>query len=261
MIGIVTISFNQAAFLSAAIDSVVATSLRDKVKYVVVDAGSTDGSRELLSKRSTDIDLIICEPDKGPADGLNKGFANCTDCEIFGYLNSDDRLAPGALEWVLNFFKRNQDIDVLLGAIAMIDSAGHRSKRCRVSDPVDLRRYAIGACNIFQQGTFFRSSAFRRTQGFNVENRTCWDAELIVDMTLKGARVKPVRKVLGEFRMHAASITGSGRLNQKYVSDRLRIMRKINAAGFRPYSDWHARLVRTLHRLSPSRHISYLLAS
>ncbi|MGA8595116.1 MAG: glycosyltransferase, partial [Bryobacteraceae bacterium] len=192
MIGIVTISFNQVSFLHAAIDSVVKTPVRNNLKYVIVDAGSTDGSRELLEKRSADIDLIICKSDQGPADGLNKGFAKCSDCDFLGYINADDRLAPGALEWVTNFFERNHEVDVLLGAIAIIDSQGRRSRRSRVSDTVNLRRYTIGACNIFQQGTFFRRSTFERTDGFNLENRTCWDAELIVDMSLAGARVKPV---------------------------------------------------------------------
>lgn len=261
MVGIVTISFNQAPFLVSAINSIVGTPRRADLKYVVVDAGSNDGSRELLQNRSDEIDTVICEPDCGPADGLNKGFKACAECEILGYVNADDKLAPGAIDWVLDYFEKNPTVDVLLGAIAIIDSAGRRSRRSRVCDPVDLRRYAIGACNMFQQGTFFRKAAFMRTAGFNVENRTCWDAELIVDMVLSGAQARRVRKVLGEFRLHPASITGSGRLNEKYLKDRRRIMQKIYAAGMSPYSDRHARLVRLLHKLSPSRHLSYLLAS
>jgi glycosyltransferase involved in cell wall biosynthesis len=261
MLGIVTISFNQAQFLTAAIDSVVTTPVRSSLKYVVVDPGSTDGSQQLVSRRSGDVNLKIFEPDNGPADGLNKGFSVCGDCEILGYLNADDRFVPGALEWVLRYFAGNPHVDVLLGAVAIIDKWGQRAPRGRVSDRFDLRRYAIGTCNAFQQGTFFRRRAFERTTGFNVDNRTCWDAELLVDMAIAGATFSSTRRLLGEFRLHSESITGSGRLNHRYIQDRERILGKIRAAGFAPYAPWQAALLRGVHRFSPVRHLSYLLAS
>ena len=73
-LGIVTISYNQARFLTEAIDSV---RLRDpdRLRYVIVDPGSTDGSREIIRCRHDRFSAIILEPDSGPADGLNKGFA------------------------------------------------------------------------------------------------------------------------------------------------------------------------------------------
>ena len=46
-ISIVTLSYNQRAFLREAIDSILQQDYPD-VEYIVVDPGSTDGSRELL---------------------------------------------------------------------------------------------------------------------------------------------------------------------------------------------------------------------
>lgn len=261
MIGIVTISFNQAVFLPETIDSVLAAGDRTKIRYVVVDAGSTDGSRELLAQRTSDLDCLICESDSGPADGLNKGFKACSECEILGYINADDRLVSGALDWVAEFFARQAQVDVLLGAVAMIDEQGQRAARRRVSDRLNLRRYAIGACNVFQQGTFIRRTALERTSGFNVENRTCWDAELVIDLALSGACFQTVHKVLGEFRIHSGSITGSGRLNDLYRADRLRIADRIRAAGYDPYANWQEAWIRTLHRASPIRQMRYLFAN
>jgi glycosyltransferase involved in cell wall biosynthesis len=260
-IGIVTISYNQQRFLQEAINSVTSLANRGRLRYVVVDPGSADGSRELIAGNGSNIDRAILESDRGPADGLNKGFGACDDCEVLGYLNSDDLFAPGALDWVLEYFNCNTDVDVLLGAIAVIDQAGKRSPRSRVCDLFDLRRYAIGACNAFQQGTFFRRSAFERTGGFNIANRTCWDSELLVDLALAGARFHKTNRILGEFRVHGESITGSGRLTEQYLKDQERIRRKIQAAGVLPYAEWQATILRGLHRINPIRQASYLLAS
>jgi glycosyltransferase involved in cell wall biosynthesis len=61
-----------------------------------VDAGSTDGSAELLrdyQARHNCFSHLIIEPDQGQSDGLNKGFRLATG-EILTWVNSDDMLAP-----------------------------------------------------------------------------------------------------------------------------------------------------------------------
>jgi glycosyltransferase involved in cell wall biosynthesis len=68
---IVTISYNQAVFLEKTILSVLSQDYTN-VEYIVVDPGSTDGSRELIAKYRKKIDQIIFEPDL-VSDGLT-GF-------------------------------------------------------------------------------------------------------------------------------------------------------------------------------------------
>jgi glycosyltransferase involved in cell wall biosynthesis len=90
-VSIVTISYNQCAFLERAIQSVLAQNYPE-VEYIVVDPGSTDGSRDIIERYRSRISKLILEPDKGPVDGLNKGFSVATG-EIYGYLNA---LVPSA---------------------------------------------------------------------------------------------------------------------------------------------------------------------
>ncbi|HJY78362.1 MAG TPA: glycosyltransferase, partial [Burkholderiales bacterium] len=194
-LGIVTISYNQGRFLCECLDSVLGELRSGLDRYAVVDAGSTDGSRELIQRRWGGIDAVVFEPDRGPADGLNKGFARAGG-EILGYINADDRLAPGALEHVREFFSVRQDVDVLCGTIRLIDARGRGFVRKRTADAFDLRRYIAGVCMVGQQATFFRRSAFERTRGFNVANRVSWDGELLVDLALAGARFATTPRVL-----------------------------------------------------------------
>ena len=67
MISIVTISFNQARFLPAAIDSIVGQDYPG-LDYIVVDPGSTDGSRDIIAGYGDRIATVLLDPDNGPAD-------------------------------------------------------------------------------------------------------------------------------------------------------------------------------------------------
>ena len=91
-VSIVTISFNQVGYLGRTIQSVLDKDYPN-IEYIVVDPGSTDGSRELIKSYESRIARIIFEIDDGPGDGLNKGFSIATG-EIFGFLNFDDLSIP-----------------------------------------------------------------------------------------------------------------------------------------------------------------------
>ncbi len=256
-ISIVTLSYNQHRFLQACIDSVLSQKT-DGVQYIVVDPGSTDGSRDLLRAREAEIDRLLFEPDAGPADGLNKGFALASG-EIFGYINSDDRLAPGALDYVRSFFARHPEADVLCGSIRIIDENGRASLRGRLSDPFNVRRYAARLCNIVQQGTFFRRSVFEKVGGFNVANRVAWDGELLADMALANARFHRVRKVLGEFRVYRGTVSNSDGYLLKLERYYDGIERKLLERGVRPYSRSARTLGRVLKKINLLRYAQQMI--
>ncbi|MCB1155752.1 glycosyltransferase, partial [bacterium] len=86
-VSVVTLSFNQADYLERAIRSVVEQD-HDDIEYIVVDPGSTDGSRDIIERYRDRIATVITDPDKGPPDGLNKGFAAATG-DIYAYMNAD----------------------------------------------------------------------------------------------------------------------------------------------------------------------------
>jgi glycosyltransferase involved in cell wall biosynthesis len=257
-LSIVTISLNQRRFLEECLRSVLSQKAPG-VEYIVVDPGSADGSRELLGRHARDLDAIVLEPDRGPADGLNKGFARAAG-ELFGYLNADDRFAPGALDFVRRYFAANPSIDVLCGSIRMIDQDGRASLRARTADRFDVRRYLAGVCTIGQQATFFRRAAYLRAGGFNIGNRVAWDGELLVDMALAGARFATVGRVLGEFRIYGAQITGSATYRERLEGYRRRLEKKLVDRGIRTYSSGVESLLRATYKLNVLRHAGYLIA-
>jgi glycosyltransferase involved in cell wall biosynthesis len=187
------------------------------IEYIVVDPGSTDGSRELIESQRDRLAQVIFEPDRGAAEGLNKGFAQASG-DVFAFLNSDDVLLPGAVRTVAQAFAQSPECDIVMGNGYTIDSSGERIRRIRAAG-FTLHRYFYGGATWLQQATFFRHKAFQAVGGFNVNNRSCWDGELVIDMIRQGARVKYVDRDLAHFRIHPKSITGSKRHHEMMRAD------------------------------------------
>jgi glycosyltransferase involved in cell wall biosynthesis len=213
---IVTISFNQQQYLEEAITSILGQDY-GAIEYILVDPGSTDGSRKLIEDYRHQVARVIFEQDQGAADGLNKGFQHATG-DIFGFLNSDDALLPGAITKVSQAFEESPDCDIVMGNGFIVNSQGQRIRHIRAAG-FTVDRYFYGGATWLQQATFFRSTAFQRTGGFNVNNRSCWDGELLVDMVRSGAKIKYLDHDLALFRIHSNSITGSKRHSEMMKAD------------------------------------------
>lgn len=239
---VVTISYNQCDYLGACIESVLA-QVGPEVEYIVVDAGSTDGSLELIERYRAGIEHLVVGEDRGPPDGLNKGFALATG-DVFYFLNSDDLVLPGAFARAAELFAHHPDVDVLYGNGLLIDEAGKRIRSSLSIPWFSPYRYLSGAGAVHQQATFFRSSVFRRAGGFNLECGTCWDGELLLDMALMNAKFMHVAEEWGAFRITPTSISGSGRLDARYAVDRRRMFRKVYGRD----ADWREFVFRYAYR-------------
>lgn len=207
-LSIVTISFNQAQHLRQCVDSVLSQKGAN-AEYIVVDPGSTDGSREILASYGSAIDHLILRSDQGPADGLNRGFSRATG-EIGYFINSDDFLLPGAIRCMFRRWEEHQAFDFLLGGGWMVDGRG-RPIRELFADSGDLDALLDGNAAVVQQGFSFRMDKFRQIGGFNASNRSCWDFELLCSALRNGARTKIIHDRIGAFRIYGESLSGGVR--------------------------------------------------
>jgi glycosyltransferase involved in cell wall biosynthesis len=205
-VSIVTISFNQAEYVERTILSVLGQDYPD-LEYIVVDPGSTDGSRDIIERYRSRISKVIFRPDRGAADGLNGGFAEATG-EIFGFLNSDDLLMPNAVSSAVKFLKDHRDVDIVSGHSNLI-GPDDRFLRRLYSDRMSVRLFLYGGVVIMQPSTFFRREVFDRVGGLNVNNRVIWDGELFLDMALAGGRFAVTNQFWSAYRIHRQSISGS----------------------------------------------------
>jgi glycosyltransferase involved in cell wall biosynthesis len=122
-ITIITPSYNQGKFLEQTIRSVLEQDYPD-LEYIVMDGGSSDGSADIIRKYS---DFLACwesGPDRGQSHAINKGFARASG-DIFCWLNSDDYLEPGALQFVGEYFSAHPECQWLVGRCRIVDAAGN----------------------------------------------------------------------------------------------------------------------------------------
>ena len=205
LISIVTISYNQGKYLTECLDSVASQNFRN-YEHIIVDDGSTDGSREII-KSFGDKVVPIFKDNPGPPDSLNKGF-DIAQGKIFGYINSDDYLLENALQNVAELFDKYNNEDVIYGNGIIVSSESNFCKRM-ISKSFSMNKYRFQRSQICQQATFFKSSAFKSIGGFNKENRSSWDFELFADMFVNNFSFKKVDTYLGAFRIYPGTLTGS----------------------------------------------------
>ena len=88
-ITVVTTNFNLGNFLEETICSVLDQGYPN-LEYIIIDAGSTDKSLEIIQKYENKLAWWVSEPDQGQYHGIQKGFDKSTG-EIMCWLNSDDK--------------------------------------------------------------------------------------------------------------------------------------------------------------------------
>lgn len=223
-VSIVTISFNQARFLRRTIESVRGQDYPN-IEHIIVDPGSTDGSRKIINQYQDHFSQVILEPDGGPADGLHKGFESATG-QILAQLNADDCYLPGAISRIVREFQNDPQLGIVYGNGIIANAQGTPIKRF-FSDKFSLKGFTLGRVVICQQATFYTREAYQKVGGFNINNHTSWDAELMVDFAKKNIPMKKINTALGVFTYHAASITGSQLLKDESFQNHERIFEKI----------------------------------
>lgn len=199
-----------------------------EVEYLVVDPGSRDDTPEIIrgfQQRFPGRIVYITERDSGPADGLNRAFARATG-DLLGYLNADDFYLPGCLQAVARAADRFPGAAAIYADGYKADADGKIVSRI-ISTTFGARRFVYGGALVLQQSTFYRANAFREVGGFNIQNRTSWDAELLLDMSLRSMQLVHVPGYWSVFRVHAESITGSQRLAEESRSTHARYFKTV----------------------------------
>ena len=115
--------YNMERFVAEAIDSVLAQSLpaRD-VEVVVVDDGSTDGSRRVIDRYGERV-RVVAQRNRGLAGARNAGV-DASRGTFLGFLDADDRFHPEKLAAQLAVFDRGPDAGIVYTGFRYVDEDG-----------------------------------------------------------------------------------------------------------------------------------------
>ncbi len=208
-ISIVTPSYNQARFLEDSIQSVL-NQKYENLEYIIVDAGSTDGSVEIIKKYESHLKFWCSEPDGGQSAGINKGFAHATG-DIIAWINSDDFYHKDAFATVAEIWeKADTKPGLIFGDGSRSDINGKVFAHFWPRKPFfDLTALIYGIDYILQPTTFFNRLAFNQVGGLNNQLHYCMDYELWIKLGQKYP-VLTTDKCLASSREYDETKTNTG---------------------------------------------------
>lgn len=142
-LSIVIVAWNVREDLTACLRSIGDT--RERYQVIVVDNASTDGTAGAIRRDFPDVQLIGNEKNRGFAAANNQGFA-IAQGEYLLLLNPDTVVGAGALETMLEFMEKHEDVGVCGSLLLNTDGTIQPSTR-----------QFPGFRSAFYHGTIFRS--------------------------------------------------------------------------------------------------------
>ncbi len=122
---IVICSYNYERYLPLAIESALSQTYPN-VEVIVVDDGSTDGSREIIAGYGNRV-IAVLKDNEGHDTAINTGFARSRG-DIVCFLDSDDGLFPFAMENIVAAF-RDPAVVMVDWRLRVIDQDGRPYER------------------------------------------------------------------------------------------------------------------------------------
>lgn len=207
-ISIVMPSYNQAPYLEESILSVLEQDYPD-IEFIVLDAGSTDGSQAILKRYGARLAYWHSRPDRGQIDALMQGFALASG-KLLGWVNSDDVLLPGALRALAEAHSQEPGAGLIGGKYILIDQYG-KVIRCK-RHPAEAPWFArFGLVAINQPGSLFTREAFERVGGLDPKLDWVMDTDLYFRILASGFSYTHVDRWLSAFRIHSRAKTSAQR--------------------------------------------------
>lgn len=217
-ISIVTATYNQGQFLEETIRSVLLQGYPN-LEYILIDADSTDNTRQILRRYRSELSVVVSEPDGGQSDALNKGFRHATG-QILAWLNSDDLYFPDTLIRIATAFD-SFAADMVVGGTALIRGfarAPHGIHHCvfPMNTVVELPLATLSDFDgewqkgkfFYQPEVFWTRTLWERSGGRVKEQlRYAMDYELWLRFASHGARLVHIPNAVTLFRLHDAQKT------------------------------------------------------
>jgi CMP-N-acetylneuraminic acid synthetase len=196
-------NFNYSAYIESAIQSVLSQTFSD-LELLIIDDGSTDGSRTIISRYELEARVRIIYQDNLGLNRTNNVALRAVRGKYIMRLDADDILDRNAVLVMVNELERNSNVGLVFPDYYYIDAAGTilgQERRHDFDSNVSLYdQPAHGAC------TMIRTDALREVSGYS-ELYKCQDGFDLWLKILGRYAVKNINLPLFYYRRHSTNLT------------------------------------------------------
>jgi glycosyltransferase involved in cell wall biosynthesis len=195
---IITICYNDAAGLRKTLESEISQTMTD-YEIIVIDGGSTDGSKKVIEKYQHYLAYWCSEKDKGIYNAMNKGVAKAKGTYCI-FMNSGDVFYDQNVLKEIESHKHQEDI--ITGGTVGMDK-----NDIRFSTSEELSFLTLYRNTISHQASFIKTSLLRQMpyndhlkivadwefwiKALILQNCThCYDKTIVAKIDLSGISIK-----------------------------------------------------------------------
>jgi glycosyltransferase involved in cell wall biosynthesis len=206
--------FNGLPFVRHAVQSVLDQTLADW-QCVIVNDGSTDGTRDFLSSIRDDRFLILDQENAGISAAVNHGLTHCLGRYV-ARMDADDVALPTRLAEQVAFLDARPEVAIVGTQIAPLGNCGAGSSlRLPVEHGEIMSALLAGRHAMAHSTIMIRTDVLRAVGGYwSLSYGEEYDLMLRIGEL---AQLANLDRVLHHYRVHQASMNGSG-MRQMRVS-------------------------------------------
>jgi Glycosyl transferase family 2 len=221
LVSVVMPAHNAAAYIGEAVQSVLAQTFSD-FELVIVDDGSTDQTREILSRFNDDRIRILSHDQRLGVVAARNTAGHAARGQYLAVLDADDRARPNRLRVQVEYLGSHPQFVAVGGGAQRITADGQRLNTVRyVRDP-DLVSWIALFCNpvvhstlMVRRADWLAVGAYDSADLYGTE-----DYGLILRLLRRG-RVSNLPLLLADYRLSPTQLTATSFQLQNIQADRL----------------------------------------
>ena len=226
-VSIITGTYNQASYISQAIESVLHQTFRD-YEHIVVDDGSGDNTREVIAPYMSRITYEYQE-NKGNAASRNKGYEIASG-DLIAILDGDDFWGPTKLEKQVAIMNRCPNVGLVYTGMQEVNEQGEIISPVKAKDISDdaLRHQLLGNATPFSS-MLIRRSVLEKGVLIAARFNLVGDRFLTLQVALQGKRFVCLPEGLLFLRTHNSSMRYSAAFRNNYLNQMLLLIREVQS--------------------------------
>jgi glycosyltransferase involved in cell wall biosynthesis len=210
-------AYNEERFIASAVESILGQTYGD-LELIVVNDGSTDGTRDILARYEADDRLRVI-------DQTNSGYVAAWRCaishstgEILARMDADDISDKERFSSQLEYLDKRPDAGLVCCGYRRIDERGKvMATSSPITSDIGLRLGLLYGPSMAHGTVMMRREVFEAVGGYRSDYWPTEDYDLWVRLAISGCGLGGIADPLYSYRVHSRSTSSQAMSRQAQV--------------------------------------------